>query len=142
MRDPEALAVVHAAINLSRTHRHAPLLDVLDLVMKGHTDQSLDFADSSSPNGSLASPGAPFGQLLAAALDEAMTPTEWATFTGAPADSGLRGGCLEIWRVYVVPRFAARFEWSGAVQLDHCTASSGASLPIESLNERGLETGV
>jgi hypothetical protein len=109
MPNLDALAVVHAAVNLSRSHQHAPKLDVLDLVMKGRIDQILDFTAPAAPNGSLAAPGAPFGQLLAAAFDEAMTPAEWATFTGPTADAALRDGCLEIWRVYVVPLFAARY---------------------------------
>jgi len=55
---------------------------VLDLVMCGRADQVLDFDDPVAPNGSLAAPSAPFGQLLAAAFDEAMTLNGWATFTG------------------------------------------------------------
>lgn len=109
MPNREALAVVQAAVSLSRTHPHAPALDVLDLVMKGRVDQALDFADPASPHGSLAAPSTPFGQLLAAAFDEVMTPNEWAAFTDATADAGLRDGCLEIWRVYVVPWFEARY---------------------------------
>ena len=69
----------------------------------------LDFADPAATHGSLASPCAPFGQLLAAAFDEVMTPNEWKAFTGPTADASLRDGCLEIWRVYVVPRFEARY---------------------------------
>ena len=109
MPDPNADAVVKAAVSLTRSHPHAPTLDVLDLVMKGRIDQVLDFTDPASPNGSLAAPGAPFGQLLAAAFDDAMTPIEWKAFTDAAADTALRDGCLEIWRVYVVPRFEARY---------------------------------
>ena len=77
--------------------------------MRGRADQVLDFDDPAAPNGSLAAPSAPFGQLLAAAFDEAMTPTEWKAFTDAEADPGLRDGCLEIWRAYVIPRFEARY---------------------------------
>lgn len=104
-----ASALAQAAVSLSHSHPHAPLLDVLDLVMEGHTDQPLDFAHSSSPNGSLAAPGTPFGQLLAVAFDEAMTPAEWKAFTDVEADARLREGCLEIWRVHVIPRFEARY---------------------------------
>jgi hypothetical protein len=77
--------------------------------MRGRADQVLDFDDPAAPNGSLAAPSAPFGQLLAAAFDEAMTPTEWKAFTGVAADLRLRDGCLEIWQGYVVPRFEARY---------------------------------
>jgi hypothetical protein len=106
---PDALAVVQAAVSLTRTHPHAPALDVLDLVMRGRADQVLDFDDPAAPNGSLAAPNAPFGQLLAAAFDEAMTPTDWSALTGPAADPGPRFGCLEIWRAYVIPRFEARY---------------------------------
>ena len=43
------------------------------MVMRGRADQVLDFDDPASPNGSLAVTSAAFGQLLAAAFDEAMT---------------------------------------------------------------------
>jgi hypothetical protein len=57
-------------------------MDVLDLVTRGRSDQVLDFGDPAAQNRSLAAPGTPFGQLLAAAFDEAMTAREWAAFTG------------------------------------------------------------
>jgi hypothetical protein len=82
---------------------------VLDLVMRGRADQVLDFDDPAAPNGSLAAPSAPFGQLLAAAFDDVMTPTEWKAFTGPAADPVLRDGCLDIWRAYVLSRFEARY---------------------------------
>jgi hypothetical protein len=109
MPNPEALAVVQAAISLIRTHRHAPALAVLDVVMKGRIDQMLNFAEPCAPNCCLAAPAAPFGQLIAVAFDDAMTPVEWKAFTDAKADAGLREGCLEIWRDYVIPRFEARY---------------------------------
>ena len=109
MANPDAKIVVASAVNLTRTHPQAPALDVLDLVMTGRTDQILDFKGPTASNGSLADPGSPFGSLLAAAFDEAMTPNEWAAFTGSNALPALRDACLEIWRTYVMPRFAARF---------------------------------
>lgn len=39
--------------------------------MRGRELQVLDFSDTAASNGSLAAPGTPFGQLLAAASDEA-----------------------------------------------------------------------
>jgi hypothetical protein len=108
MPNPEALAVVQAAISLTPTHRHAPALAVLDVVTKGRIDQVMNFTEPSAPNGSLAAPGAPFGRLLAAAFDEAMEPIEWSVATGPSADPASRDECLEIWRTYVVPRFAPR----------------------------------
>jgi hypothetical protein len=71
-----------AAVNLTSTHPHAPALQGLEPFMRGRADQVLDFADSAAPNGSLAAPGAPFGQRLAAAFDEAMTASpSWPAVT-------------------------------------------------------------
>jgi hypothetical protein len=81
MSSRDALAVIQAAVGLNRTHPHAPALDVLDLVMRGRAGQVLDFDDPAAPNGSLAAASAPFGQLLAAAFDDVMTPTEWMALT-------------------------------------------------------------
>jgi uncharacterized protein YfaA (DUF2138 family) len=77
--------------------------------MRGRAGQVLDFSDPAAPNGSLAAPSASFGQLLAVAFDEAMTPTESKALTGSAPDPKLRDGCLEIWRRHVVPRFEARY---------------------------------
>ena len=63
MPNPDALAVGQAAISLTRSHPHAPALDVLDLVTRGRADQVLDFNDPAAPNGSLAAASAAFGQL-------------------------------------------------------------------------------
>jgi len=38
-----------------------------------------------------------------------MSPAEWAAFTGPEAEVGLREGCLQVWRTYVVARFEARY---------------------------------
>lgn len=96
MANPDATAVVIAAVDLTRTHPHAPALDVLDRVMNGRIDQALDFADPTAMNGSLANPSSPLGRLLAAAFDEAMTANEWATFAGPGCGPGLRDAYLEV----------------------------------------------
>jgi hypothetical protein len=54
-------------------------------------------------------PSARFGQLSAEAFDECMSPAEWAAFTGPTAEPGLRAGCLQIRKTYVMPRFEARY---------------------------------
>jgi hypothetical protein len=38
MPNREVIAVVQAAVDLTRTHPHTPPLDALDLVMKGRID--------------------------------------------------------------------------------------------------------
>jgi hypothetical protein len=137
MPNSEALAVVQTAVNLSRTHRHAPTLDVLDVVMKGRIDQVLDFTDPAAPNGSLAAPGSPFGQLLAAAFDEAMTPNEWKTFTGPTAEAALHDGCLEIWRTHIVPRFAARYGVARGCRSGRCrTITPALGLQLQAPRDR------
>jgi hypothetical protein len=108
MANRAAQSIVDQATALARSHSHAPAIDLLDLVMQGQINQVLDFSDTSSVNGSLASPGAQFGQLLAAAFDEVMTPNGWSAFTGPMAEVPLRDACLRIWRTNVVPRFGAR----------------------------------
>jgi hypothetical protein len=52
MPNPDALAVVQAAVSLTRSHPHAPALDVLDLVLKGRIDTGLDFASPAVATGS------------------------------------------------------------------------------------------
>jgi hypothetical protein len=94
--------IVLSALALRKSHAAAPLIEVFDIVMKGRAGQVLDF-------GVDAEPASEFGQLIAEAFDESMTPNEWAAFTGPDADTKLRTGCLSIWRTYVLPRFAARY---------------------------------
>ena len=40
----EAQAAIQAAVDLTRTHPHAPAIDLLGLVMKARVDHTLDFA--------------------------------------------------------------------------------------------------
>ena len=82
-----AAALIDAMMKLRRSHAHAPPSDVLDLVLEGRE----------------------FGQVLAAAFDECMTPLEWAMFTGPNADPALHDGCLASWRIYAIARFESRY---------------------------------
>lgn len=77
--------------------------------MRGGAEQAPGLADPTAVNGCLAAPGAQLDQRFAAAIDEAMPPSEWAAFTGADALPVLRNACLEIFRVHLMPRFAARY---------------------------------
>lgn len=109
MPNPAAIAVVTAAISLTRTHGHAPPLDILDIVMQGLGGQTLDFADSGARHCSLVDPAESFGQLVAAGLDKGMYPEEWVAFTSDRADPRLRDACMGVWRDEVLPKLAARF---------------------------------
>lgn len=106
MSNAEARTVISDAISLSTSHPHAPAADVLELVLRGRRGQVLDFEDPGALLGSLAAPGGPFGQLVAAAFDSAMTPHEWRLFTGPDAHPKLRMACLMAWRSDVVPKMA------------------------------------
>lgn len=67
MRDIEAL-IVRAALDLRRSHPHAPAIDVLDLAMQGQYHSVLDFGDPATPGGDHTDPLSPFGQLLGQAF--------------------------------------------------------------------------
>jgi hypothetical protein len=66
---PSAHQIVHSALVLRHMHAHAPVPDLLDMVMQGHVGQSLAFGDAGDP------PHA-FALLVAAAFDDVMTSQE------------------------------------------------------------------
>jgi len=47
--------------------------------------------------------------VLAAALDVAMTPEQWAAWTRPPADPALQSATLAAWRGDVLGAFVARY---------------------------------
>lgn len=102
MPTPAAAAIVAEALALRRSHPQVPVVDVLDLVMKGRHGPALDFG----PDGL---PPAEFALIVAEAFDSGMTPGEWRAWTGSGADPKLREGMLAIWRSEVWPRFVDRF---------------------------------
>lgn len=110
MSNAEARSVVSDAVSLSASHPHAPAVDVLALALKRRAGQVLEFEHTGALLGCLASPGGPFGQLLAAAFDSAMTPHEWSVFTGTDAHPKLRMACLMAWRSDVVPKMALQHD--------------------------------
>lgn len=106
MSNADARAVVTTAVSLSQSHPHVPAADVLVLALKGRAGQMLDFADPAAMHGSLAAPGEPFGQLIAAAYDMPMTPETWRLFTAPDAHPHLLLASLIAWRADVVPKMA------------------------------------
>ena len=105
MRVPAIIgpALAAAAVALTHSHEHAPPLDVLDVVFRGHAGATFD------PAAPWARPAAPFGQLLAAAFDRGMPPADWAAWSAPSADPVLRLALARVWRDVVLARFAARF---------------------------------
>ena len=85
-------ALAAAAVALTRSHAHAPPLDVLDVVLRGHAGATFD------PCAPWVQPAAPFGQVLAAA---------W--WSAPSADPALRLALARVWRDEVLGAFAARF---------------------------------
>ena len=92
-----------AAVALARSHPHAPPLDVLDVVFRGHAGATLN---QCAP---WVLSAAPFGQVLAAAVDRGMSPAEWAAWSAPPADPALRLALRQAWCDVVLTAFAARF---------------------------------
>lgn len=110
MANSEALAVIDAAVSLSRSHPSAPAIDVLDLVMTGHQGQTLNFIEVGVRIYSLAAPSTEFGQIVAKALDRGMDAAEWVAFTGDKADPVQRDACLDVWRDEIFGvRFCGRY---------------------------------
>ncbi len=62
MADPLARAIAAEALALRASHAHAPVVDVLDLVMRGRDHRQIDF-------GELANPPHPFALLSAESFD-------------------------------------------------------------------------
>jgi hypothetical protein len=82
----------------------------LDAVFSESRGCSVDFTDLEAPNGSLAWPTSPFGQLLAEAFDRGMEPSDWGLID--LPDARARRALLNVWTAEVVPALAQRFEVS------------------------------
>jgi hypothetical protein len=96
-----AQRITDSAQSLRRSHPHAPVRDVLDLVMQSYHGQRVDFGD--------VSPVSPLGLLVVAAFDKAMTPADWQTMMSVAADPLLRSALLTVWRSAVWPQFVERY---------------------------------
>jgi hypothetical protein len=93
---------VDAALALSRSHPHAPAIDVLNVALQGVDRQTLDFG----PDGL---PPAPFAMLVVVAHDNTvLTLEEWGWLANPKIDPKLATALLEIWRNTVWPRFMAQ----------------------------------
>lgn len=94
---------------LRRSHPRASARDVLDLVLAGEAAREVSALPAESLH-----PRAPLGQLIVEAFDGGMTPAEWYDWTGPNANPAMSAALLPIWRMYVLPRFTARYGISGA----------------------------
>ena len=93
---------VDAALALSRSHPHAPAVDVLDLALRGLDREQLDFGQDGRPP-------SPFALLVAAAHDSTgLTLDEWGWLANPRIDPKLAVALLEIWREKVWPQFLAQ----------------------------------
>jgi len=100
MQCPDFAAV---ASTLRSLHPKAPALGVLDIAMQGHEGSAVDLTAK------WLTPGSPFGQVVAAAMDPGMEPEEWRAWTQPPADPVLQAAMLEILRDVVMPAFVERY---------------------------------
>lgn len=93
--------VVRAAEAHRRSHPAVPALDVLDLVMEGHTGSLADFGVSLHPTTA-------FGQIIAAAFDKGMAPQDWLLIDLCD-NVHLVAELHRIWIQEVLPKLAARY---------------------------------
>lgn len=106
MVNAEARKIVRETLDLRRRFPGAPVLDVLDLAMQGHHGADIDFADDTLATGNHTDVREAFGQLLAAAFDDVMSPLEWLNLLPQGDPEPL----LEYWRKVIVgERFAGRY---------------------------------
>ena len=95
-----------AAIELQRARPDAPALEILDLALQGPVHTALD--------AELMHPASPFGQVIAAAFDTAMTPADWLAWAGEGAEHSICDALLRAWSEEVLPKFRSRYEASMA----------------------------
>ncbi len=105
MPDPLAHAIATEALALRASHAHAPVIDILDLVMRDRDRRHIDFGD-------LADPPHPFALLIAEGFDSVMTPKGWAGMLGH-CDPSQRNALIGVWRMQVWDRFLQRVSVSG-----------------------------
>ncbi|GAB4119694.1 MAG: hypothetical protein Fur0014_20370 [Rubrivivax sp.] len=97
----------NAALLMAELQRAMPGLQALDLL-----DAAMQRAPA-PPDGTLLHPASPFGQVIAAAFDEAMTPDEWEAWAGEGSERSLQESLLRLWHDEVLPKFYARYGLNG-----------------------------
>jgi hypothetical protein len=115
MPNAQAQSIVRTALALASSHPNAPLLDVLDLAMVGHTGSSPDFDAYGEPFGDWTDPDSPFGDLLrqAFAADQVGAMSSAAWLSEEPLHVAQQEGVLRVWQALVIEPFAHRYQlWS------------------------------
>ncbi len=100
----------------SRTQNAALLMAELQRTMPGlQAIELLDEAMQRTPrlDSALLHPASPFGQVIAAAFDDAMTPDEWDAWAGEGAERLLQASLLRLWNEEVLPKFRSRYGLNG-----------------------------
>lgn len=113
MADTTATQIIAVALGTHATHPRAPVLDVLDLAMKGHEGCDLSFeAKPGDAFDDWLDPPSPFADLLRQAFAPDITEEQTALWHSD--DLLLAEGFREMWDAEVVQRFAQRYRlWQG-----------------------------
>lgn len=113
MADTTAQGIIAVALGAHVTHPRAPVLDVLDLAMRGHEGSDLCFeAEPGHPFDDWLDPPSPFADLLRQAFAPAITAEQLVLWNSD--DLLLSEGFREMWDADVVQPFAQRYRlWQG-----------------------------
>lgn len=129
MKDSTAARIVSTALSLRRDYPLATALEVLDMAFEGMHRAQLDFTDRNLPHGDHTDPREPFGQLLAAAVDDAMSPEAWVNLLATAEDPA---PLLDWWRGTAIGvKFAERYSLLNT----HSPLASSTPLPVAPGNQ-------
>lgn len=113
MTDGSAQQIIAVALGTHATHPRVPVLDVLDLAMKGHEGDDLDF--SAAPGQAFddwLDPPSPFADLLRQAFAPTITSQQLALWHSD--DLLIAEGFRDMWDAEVIQPFAQRYQlWQG-----------------------------
>jgi hypothetical protein len=98
----------NAALLMADLQRAMPGLQAIELL-----DEAMHRAPRLPLDGALLHPASPFGQLIAAAFDDAMTPDEWEAWAGEGSERLLQESLLRLWHEEVLPKFYSRYGLNG-----------------------------
>lgn len=93
------------AVELQRALPGMMALDVLDRAMRQPPAPVIE--------SDFLHPASPFGQVIAAAFDTAMTPEEWSAWAGEGAEHTIQDALLRVWHEEVLPKFWSRYGLNG-----------------------------